>query len=210
MAIDQFSLVTLDEVKEHFNITDSMSDVILEKMIDRASSHVESYLDRKMLSRSYTEVQDGTRGNTLVLRNFPVTSVTSLRTRSGDQTFNDPLTEIPSSDFSLEQESVIRLFRDRLFPRGVQNVRCVYDAGYRRVDQVGSAPVLPFDLSYATILMVEYFYQVKNDRSINVDSKARNGQTVKLIHGMPQSVVDLLDPHKRIEVAALNLPAGNA
>ena len=212
MALDPNAIITLAEVNDHFGLpgTDTATNEVLERFINRASGFVEGYLDRDLLLREYTEIQDGTRANSLVLHNYPIVSISSLRTLASDNTFDDPATEIDADQFVLEPGSVIRLLRDRLFPRGTMNVRIIYESGYRRSDQVGTAPLVPYDIAYATVLMVEYYYQSKQDRSLGVSSKSRNNQNVSLIHGTPQEVIDLLSPHKRIQFPALNLPITNA
>lgn len=212
MAVSAFSLVTLDEVKDHLGIplADASFDVTLERIIDRSSAWIDAYLSRLLISREWTEIQDGTRGNSLVLRNYPAWDISFFRSRSEDGTFDDPALDIPAAQYALEDSSVIRLIQGRILPRGTMNLKVVYQAGYRRADQtVTAAPLLPLDIVMACVLMVEFYYQTKNDRSINVSSKSRSGQSVSLIHDTPAEVKNLLEAHRRLEFAALNLPVMN-
>lgn len=72
-------LTTLDSVKTWLGRTDSNSDAMLSSLITRASRQILSHLERgTILPHTTDEVRDGTGGTTLVLRQWPVTSVESV------------------------------------------------------------------------------------------------------------------------------------
>jgi hypothetical protein len=77
MAI--YDLCQLADVKAWLARTDTNSDALLAALITRTSRQIYSYLQRSLiLPRGVTEIRDGTGGNTMVLRQWPVISVTSL------------------------------------------------------------------------------------------------------------------------------------
>jgi uncharacterized phiE125 gp8 family phage protein len=79
MALASWALLTLDEVKEWLEVEDYSSDVLLERLIEATSLAVEALCGRKLASRTYTdELYCGTGTRWLTLREFPVTSVTSI------------------------------------------------------------------------------------------------------------------------------------
>lgn len=74
MAVDTYALTTLAKLQNHLGVTDSADEVVLEACIDRASSRIETFMDRKVLSRSYSDWVFPSDGR-LVLRHWPVASV---------------------------------------------------------------------------------------------------------------------------------------
>jgi hypothetical protein len=77
MAI--YDLCQLADVKAWLGRTDTNSDALLAALITRTSRQIYSYLQRSLiLPRSVTEIRDGTGGSTMVLRQWPVISVSSL------------------------------------------------------------------------------------------------------------------------------------
>lgn len=54
------------------------SDALLSALIASASQFVKSYLNRDLLSQSYTEVYDGGSGSTLMVKQGPITAVASV------------------------------------------------------------------------------------------------------------------------------------
>jgi hypothetical protein len=77
MASDD--LCTLADAKLWLGRTDANSDAVLAALIRRVSRQIHSYLQRgSILPCTFTEIRNGTGGNSLVLRRWPVTSVTSV------------------------------------------------------------------------------------------------------------------------------------
>jgi hypothetical protein len=74
-----YDLCTLADVKTWLGRTDANSDAVLAALITRTSRQICSYLQRnQILPRTVTELRDGTGGSALTLRQWPVTSITSL------------------------------------------------------------------------------------------------------------------------------------
>ena len=75
MAVDQYALTTLANVKAYIGIGDSGSDGFLENLIDRASDYIEKLCDRKFKQRTYREWYDGDGSQKLQLNNWPTVQV---------------------------------------------------------------------------------------------------------------------------------------
>jgi hypothetical protein len=72
-------LTTLADVKAWLGRADSNSDTVLTALITRASRQIYSHLQRGLiLPHGVNEVRDGTGGNSLVLKQWPVLSVSSV------------------------------------------------------------------------------------------------------------------------------------
>lgn len=75
-------LITLARAKQDIqSITDSSQDALLNTLITAASDAVEKYCRRRFLSKSYDELYDGHGDRRLLLRQYPVQSVQSVRYR---------------------------------------------------------------------------------------------------------------------------------
>jgi hypothetical protein len=142
-----YDLCTLTDVKLWLGRADSNSDALLAALITRASRQICSYLQRSsILPCTITESRDGTGGNIMVLRHWPVVSVMSLTI--GDQAIPQR-TNLSTAGWALEpwdgtppgRAQILSLdgYSFGLSAPGInkaQNVGIVYQAGY----QVRSEP----------------------------------------------------------------------
>ena len=72
-------LCTLADVKAWLGRSDANSDAVLAGLIARTSRQILSYLRRPtVLPHAVNEIRDGTGGETLVLREWPVLSISAL------------------------------------------------------------------------------------------------------------------------------------
>ena len=78
MAVGPYALTSLSTLKSWLGITTSTDDAVLEAAIDRATSRIESYLERNIRERSYAEWRSGAGVDTIRLHQWPVTTVTSV------------------------------------------------------------------------------------------------------------------------------------
>ena len=78
MAVGPYALTSLSTLKSWLGITATTDDAVLEAAIDRATSRIESYLERNIKERSYAEWRSGAGVDTIRLHQWPVTTVTSV------------------------------------------------------------------------------------------------------------------------------------
>ncbi len=159
------ALVSLEAAKQWLSITNSIDDVLLQRLLDAASSAIENYLKRSVLLATYSETFDGQGGRTCVMKQFPVSLVRGVWV-DGNQipqaiTFGD-------SGFRFTEDVV--LLTGYSFSRGLQNVSIVYDAGYA---------VVPDSIQQAVIELVGLRYK-ERDR-IGFVSKSIAGETVTFV-----------------------------
>ncbi len=80
MAVGTYALCSLAELKAHLGITTSTDDSIMEAYIDEATARIESWIGRRIISRSYSEWYGGNNVRAIALRQYPINSVLSVRT----------------------------------------------------------------------------------------------------------------------------------
>lgn len=79
MALIAGAMTTLSDVKAMLGITDTIQDVRLENLINRVSAMIAHYCDRVFTRSTYAaETHPGTNRQELILRQWPVVSVTSV------------------------------------------------------------------------------------------------------------------------------------
>ena len=203
MAVDPFALTTLANARIHLNVPTSLVDAdldaLLERFINEASAKVETFIDRKVLTRTYTEYQDGRSNNRILLKEWPVTAVAELWCDKSSE-FTDTKNLIDASDYRIVQESEIALIC-RHFSRGTQNIKIEYTAGYATV---------PYELEGATLWIVEWLYEMRNDRRIGNKSKSKSGESATYLTEWPDWLVKVLMKWRRYEWATANAPVLNS
>lgn len=74
MAVDSYALTSRDNFKTYAGITTTDDDTLIDSIIDRASDRIETFCNRKFMTRDFSETYDG-GSETVQLRNYPVTAV---------------------------------------------------------------------------------------------------------------------------------------
>lgn len=204
MATDPYALTDLTTIKQHLNIDPLVTsqDAVLERMIDAASAKIESFLDRKVLTRSWTEYQDGRANDRILLKHWPCSKPSEVWDDPSGL-FTDSSNQLASDEFELEGDPAIGivLLGSRYFNKGTRNIKIVYDAGYATV---------PYDIEEACLFTVEYLYDMRSDRRIGVSTKGKNGETTTFLTNLPEFVIDMLLPYQRVEFGHANIAVQNA
>ena len=194
-TLEPYALAALLSVKEHLNIKESETgqDNVLTRMINASSQMIENYLDRKVLSRSYTEYYDGRKNDRILLRNWPSTAVAELWDDPASE-FTDAANQFDTSEFKIDGEgdsaAGVVLLSGLKFGGGARSIKAVYTAGYATV---------PYIVQEACLLHVEYMFDMRSDRRIGVQTKGKNQESTTFLGTLPQFVMDMLTPYMRIE-----------
>jgi len=146
-AIAFSGLTTYADVKEFLKVGNDNDQSLLGRLVLAASDFLTTWLSRDIKSQTYTEYRNGKGHSKLMLKNYPVTAVSSLAING---------VPIPLSD----GQSVGYLFDERslyligyTFTIGFLNVKIVYTAGYTTI---------PYAISQACIDLVALKYKEKD------------------------------------------------
>jgi len=185
------NLVTIERVKTYLEIanTETAQDVLLQDLIARLGAWAERYCDRSFAKATYTEQRDGDGMDTLLVRQWPLVSVTSL--------YDDPLrvfgagTQIAASDFAVyANQGMIRL-DGLVFSVGIQNVQVTYEAGYADI---------PEDLQQALIELIADRFRNKENQGIR--SLAIGSYRVDYSEDeLPSEIRSVLEGYRRTRVS---------
>lgn len=191
MAINEYSFISLDEIKNFIGMTGSVSDTddLLKDLINRVSILFESYMNENVLSRVYTEYFDGKGAMVLFPNHYPITTVSGIWDdydwdwETGDL--------IDADDYRIVDEQYITLKRSvSVLGDYKQNIKITYTAGYTTV---------PDDLKQACITEVSRMY--KNRNQVDVTSKTLSDGSVSFFDKdfLPLTITTL-NKYKKIGV----------
>lgn len=196
------ALLDLETVKRWLQVptADTTQDDILKECINDASDIIEQRTSRKLKSQSVTEYHTGRNQNRLLFKQWPATAIAEVWI-DNDSVFTDLSRKLDSGLYRIS-DGIELVLIGRLFPRGENNVKVVYTAGY-------SAPI-PATLERAAKLLVEFFYQSRTDRRLGQTSKSKGGENVGFVDGYPKEIIELIDLFARSEFANLETNVNNS
>jgi len=177
-------LTTLDAVKAWLSLEETTDDALLSSLISATSQYIQSWLNRTFAITQYTERRDGVPyGDTLVLRNHPVVSVSSV-TMDGRVIPASP--DYVSNGFWADDVAMY-LVGYRM-TKGRKNVAITYTAGYATV---------PLDIAQACTELVALRYSERG--RIGHQSKTLNGEVVSfMVKDFPPDVQTILNNYREV------------
>ncbi len=146
----RFDLVSLTALKNWLGITGTDDDVLLARLITQISRAIFNVIDRPaILPSAYTETHDGGNDVSIMLRQWPVTGVSSCLVDGVAIPPAPPLVAgastqigyiLDSSDPTPPGAPQRLSLRGALFTCGVQNVTISYSAGYQITNESAVIP----------------------------------------------------------------------
>lgn len=205
MALTPYALTSLEMARSHLNIssTDTTQTARLELFINASTARIESMTDRLLKSRQITEVRSGRRNNIIVLRQWPVTAIASVKVDT-DSVFGAD-TELSPSDYQIADDQTSVHIKNQVFSSGTNNIQIVYTAGYNATDHLGQLA----DLEIATLWMVEWFYRHRERGDMGRSSKSKGDESVGILTEMPPMIRSLIEDYRRLEAPLSDRPIEN-
>lgn len=190
-------LVTLTRAKQSPTVAVITPVTYISTLISAASERIEKYCRRGIASATYTdELYDGDGRNELQLREFPLITLTSVTVIQDDDT-DSSLTVgnlRNNADEGLLRFSPAASGDDYIyFPRGFQNIKITYIAGYATV---------PEDVQEGCVLLIEDFYD-RHFKTAGVAAEKLGQYQINfsalgkpLWNELPEGVIDLIAPYR--------------
>lgn len=178
------SVTTLSKLKEYLGVTSTTDDVLMNRLIAGASTWFNNQVGLDIVATIYQQVNDGEGTRSVILKHFPITSVSSVVV---DGVTIPQRTSVTGSGWVLKANNV-SLTPDYSFTDGLQNVVITYTAGY---------DVIPYDVEQAVIEMAAMRYRERT--RIGVMSNTVGGESVSYqTVTIPVSVQSVVDSYKRM------------
>lgn len=162
------ALCTLTDVREYLGITgvDATANSVMTRLCDVVTTLFDTYCNRTLLETEHTEYYSCYGTNYIVLRNYPVTLITSV---SDDTNYVWDVDTIIDSDYYFLDNTILRL-KNLYFANYPQSVQVIYTAGY-------TTETLPEDLKQAAILEVAHLYK-KSSEGVSVVSRSTGESSI--------------------------------
>lgn len=169
------AVITVANYKTFKGISASTYDAILATIIAGAQSRAERFCGRLFDTATFTEKYSGNGSEILLLKNFPITSITSITERdrgayaSTEYTFDADSGEVrllgtsegrfPADEYG--EVGANQFGVSPCFPVGFRNLTVVYVGAYG-----SGATAVPADLTLAMLQFVDYLFAPVKDGAI--------------------------------------------
>lgn len=196
-----FALSTVARVKARLGITDTGFDTVFISYLNGVTDFIERYCGRRFKETTYAnEEYDIPEGGvrTLVLRNGPVTSLTSFQYRAGLPS-NPSWTDFPADSYQLAartEEGIIHSDQD--LPSGIRTVRVSYVAGYKIAFASYGTPGthdLPADLTEIAERLITKAHKKRDAEGKT--SEGFNGSNIQWDKFLDDDAKAMLEPFRR-------------
>ena len=176
-------LITLAEVKSWLGIVDSSEDALLTAICGAVDAFVKKYCHREFESATRTEKYHGTGSHELLLQEYPVTEIFSIKINDVEESL---------SDYDVDKEVGVLYSKVGKIPRGIYNVEVKYIGGYTEQD-------LPADLKMGLYLAAESLYRRYKDRAVGLESQTISDWSrnyAGLLDGFPREALSFIDRYR--------------
>lgn len=210
MAIAANALTLLTTAKEHLEIPSATLtfDSTIERLINVASNLIARKTKRILVDTTHTAYFDGRASNRILLREYPVQSITTIKVDS--ESIFPTSSAIDASEYAIvDRETTVLRVNGGIWSKGYRNIEIIYAAGIGVVDTGGGTNTFPPELEQATLDYVLWLYDVNNDRRIGRTSKSKGGESVEYEQIIPQSIMDQIDPYIRFEFPEADVAVRN-
>jgi hypothetical protein len=170
-------------------VTDGDRIPMVKQCINGASNYCNTHTGRKLLSRALTEYYDGRGENTILLNNYPCTTLTSvyddLARAYGAGTL------VAASDLAVMPTDLLCMivYDGSVFMPGVKNVKITYTAGYLTV---------PWDLQQACLGLIGIYFKHTDEKTLSIASRnVGDGNITIESNRTPQWIIDILNAYKK-------------
>jgi len=192
-------LIGLDEYKEYKGVKSTDRDGKIQALITRVSALIESYCNRKFTDYYTTPKVEwfDAKTNAVELTEFPVNSVTSVKTSEDGGINQTAMTEASTSNDGyfvdlekgvvLTQQTVNQFLTDYAVP--YRSLEIEYTAGY-------SQDTLPEDLKLAVLDLVHYYESDENKPTQSLLGATIDNPQPYLANSFPPAIRRVLDLYR--------------
>jgi uncharacterized phiE125 gp8 family phage protein len=195
MAIDAaIALITLADAKAFLKVTASTDDTIIADLVNEVSSWVANFIGRPLILATYIEYYDGQGTPELILRRFPVVSITNLN--RDDARLWASATDIDVTNNALVDlaSGIIRLWHNETaFYRGHGNIRVTYTAGWTLAQ-------VPYAIQLAVRKLVSFMYHESYvNQRVGVASESQDARVITYLNEpILKDVEHMLKPYQSL------------
>lgn len=181
---DAADLVTFANAKSYLGLVDSQS-TLAGLLITAVSKRVIALTRRKIYAADYTEYIDGHGDDIIILKQYPVNSITNIYLDSG-RTFA-AASALETTDYYLNSdEGIIQLY-SKTTARGSKTIKVAYNAGYSTI---------PEDLQQAVFEALDWNMKRFEGSSIGTEMQSAGGVNIRPALTIPPSAYAVIMSYK--------------
>lgn len=214
MPLVPYALTTLDRAKVFLGITGTAQDTLLTMLINQATGFLEGATGRRFASTTYTDEKYNGGKSKLFLRQYPVSTLSSLQYRQG--TISAPTwVSFPADDYMLygDEGYIQFLFgtvqglssptANGVAYQGTQNINVTYTAGYLIDWAHEDDPTkhnLPPDLEAVTLSIVGRMLNTRKASGISSESVEGASISYDVVQSMSAYEQGIIQGYTRINL----------
>lgn len=183
MALDPNALIDIAYIETHAKDVAASDEARYEGLINQASTLCESKTGRVLAAQDVTVVLDGPGGDTLMLPEYPINSITSVHLDS-TRTWG---AEAEITDHYVDPVLGV-LYRDTGWGKVRQSIRVVFNGGYATV---------PEDLKEACLEIVLWLSPRQKSAGVGLRGAKVDGQDIEYEITMPLNAQQILSTYRR-------------
>jgi hypothetical protein len=165
------SLTTLAKLKVYLDIGDNTDNTRLEMVIDAVSWFLNFRTNRELKARAQTEYHHGDGSNKLMLRQYPINSITSVHISTDSPRAYGADQLIGSTYIINDDKSNMIYYLDGVFSEGFNTVKVIYNGGYSTI---------PYDLERAAFMLASYVWKYERDKLSNVQAMTAQNMSMTI------------------------------
>ena len=199
MAIDtNISIITLIAAKSYLDIdsSDTDFDAELENFVNSVSQYMNTYTDRNLKEKTFTEYYDGDNSDTIFTKNYPIASSTASVDIyiDTDRSYGSD-TKVTSTNIVIYSDDGKIVLDGDIFTYSPQSTKIIYTAGY-------SAASMPEDLQLVCKKIIAKLWEERQRGSEGKTtiSIANGSSTYDIDKAIPEWCRQILNKYKRIVI----------
>lgn len=198
MPLNANCWITLDDLKAHLDIpsSDTTKDTFLTNRLNGAFNAVKNYIGQDLNAADYIEDYDGEGSNTLLLRQFPVNSISAIyddcfRTWQNSPFVPDSSTLLDPHNYYVDKQiGLITVFQGIASFRDCHgNIHVLYNAGYTSI---------PDDAIDGLTMWAAWYCQRAGTEGRMAETMG--GRSQQYEHDVPEYIKQMLKPYKHYSV----------
>lgn len=186
-ATKSTTLFSIANVKAYCKAAATGHDAALVQIADGVSERIDAYIRRPFVTRAIVETREGNNTQSLQLRHFPVTAVSSARIR---YSMLQDWTALLNTEYELDGfRGYLHLFV-LFWPKVRQGCEISYTAGFGAQD----ALTLPQDIVGASLDFVKFLYDRWKSDTVSLGSlNLQTAGSAVIVPALPKDITDALE-----------------
>lgn len=185
-SLRSYEILAEEQAKRYLKMSQQEDSELLRQMIMAVTDRIEDYCQRPIIARARTDYYDGGNQYCLVLKAYPVVTLTSIDFLDVyGASYDSIVVTQPTGEVWLTPETGVLEMKFQQFPAGTRAVKVVYTAGW-------TTP--PRAIEMAAELILAKFWRDQQNARDEIQSVSTGGETITYGNSeLPPQAKSMLD-----------------